>query len=154
MWNGYIPAHQINSTDAQGRPNGVMGVPADYKPAAAPLWPFPADYGSRNASNYPNYGNYGTNYVFLPVTNQSTPYRLNLNGNTSGSPLHPWINQAMRTTNLWNVDAALVKNFAFRSVSTSGSRRISSTYSTRRATGSPRAATASCNRGRVTMPRA
>jgi hypothetical protein len=35
-----------------------------------------------------------------------------MNGNTSGSPLHPWINQAMRSTNLWNVDAALVKNFA------------------------------------------
>jgi len=36
-WNGYIPANQINSHDAQGRPNGVMGVPANYKPAAAPL---------------------------------------------------------------------------------------------------------------------
>ena len=33
MWNGYIPAHQINSYDKNGKPNGIMGVPANYKPA-------------------------------------------------------------------------------------------------------------------------
>jgi hypothetical protein len=34
MWNGYIPAYQINSVNATtGKPNGVMGVPANYKPA-------------------------------------------------------------------------------------------------------------------------
>ena len=38
-WNGYIPANRINSMDAQGRPNGIMGVPANYKPAATPLIP-------------------------------------------------------------------------------------------------------------------
>ena len=38
-WNGYIPANQINSVDRNGKPNGVMGVPANYKPAAAPLIP-------------------------------------------------------------------------------------------------------------------
>jgi hypothetical protein len=36
-WNGYIPANRINSVDASGKPNGIMGVPADYKPAQAPL---------------------------------------------------------------------------------------------------------------------
>jgi hypothetical protein len=41
-WNGYIPAHQINSVDANGRPNGVMGVPSNYKPAGEPLIPWPA----------------------------------------------------------------------------------------------------------------
>lgn len=112
-WNSYIPAHQINSTDAQGRPNGVMGVPADYKPAHAPLWPYPANYPSLNAQNDPNYGNYGTNYFWLPLNN-GTQHRINLNGQTYGSPLHPWINQVVRGTNLWNVDASLVKNFSIR----------------------------------------
>jgi hypothetical protein len=113
-WNGYIPAHQINSVDANGRPNGVMGVPDTYKPAAAPLWPYPADYRSRSAATDPNYGNYGNNYIWLPVTNQAAPYRLTLNGATAGSPLHPWINQPIQSTNLWSVDAALVKNFMIR----------------------------------------
>ena len=35
-WNGYIPANQVNSVDASGKPNGVMGVPASYKPAGEP----------------------------------------------------------------------------------------------------------------------
>ena len=47
LWNGYIPAHQIN------KPDGVMGVPANYKPAASPLWPYPADYNSRSGSYRP-----------------------------------------------------------------------------------------------------
>jgi hypothetical protein len=111
MWNGYIPAHQINSVDANGRPNGVMGVPDNYKPAGAPLWSYPADYRSRSAATDPNYGNYGNNYVWLPVTNQAAPFRINLSGATAGSPLHPWINQPIQATNLWSVDAALVKNF-------------------------------------------
>ena len=38
-WNGYIPANKINSVDANGKPNGIMGVPANYKPATAPLIP-------------------------------------------------------------------------------------------------------------------
>jgi hypothetical protein len=114
MWNGYIPAHQINSVDANGKPNGVMGVPADYKAAGAPLWPYPADYRSRSAATDPNYGNYGNNYVWFPVTNQAAPYRMNVNGASAGSPLHPWINQPIQSTNLWTVDAALVKNFTIR----------------------------------------
>ena len=39
-WNGYIPANRINSVDANGKPNGIMGVPSNYKPAAAPLIPW------------------------------------------------------------------------------------------------------------------
>jgi len=112
-WNAYIPAHQINSRDAQGRPNGVMGVPNDYKPAESPIWPYPANYASLNAQNDPNFGNYGTNFVWLPLNN-GTQHRITLNGNTSGSPLHPWINQAVRGNNQWNTDASLVKNFVMR----------------------------------------
>jgi hypothetical protein len=115
MWNGYIPAHQINSVDARtGKPNGVMGVPENYKPAAAPLWPYPADFASRSAATDPNYGNYGSNFVWLPVTNQAAPYRISLTGASAGSPLHPWINQPVQSTNTWSVDAALVKNFTIR----------------------------------------
>jgi hypothetical protein len=112
LWNGYIPAHQINSVDPKtGKPNGVMGVPSNYKPAAAPLWPYPADYRDRSAATDPNYGNYGTNYIWLPVTNQTSLYRMNLTGSSTGSPLHPWINQPVRSTNVWNCDAAIFKSF-------------------------------------------
>ena len=78
MWNGYIPAYLINSVDATGKPNGYMGIPADYKPAVAPLWPYPADYRSRTAATDPNFSNYGTSYIWLPVTNQAAPVRVNL----------------------------------------------------------------------------
>ena len=79
LWNGYIPAHQINSHDPKtGQPNGVMGVPSDYKPAASPLWPYPADYNSRSGSTDPNYDNYGSNIAFLPVTDSTTPYQIDL----------------------------------------------------------------------------
>ncbi|MEK7405794.1 MAG: TonB-dependent receptor, partial [Acidobacteriota bacterium] len=59
-WNGYIPAHQINSVDANGRPNGVMGVPDNYRPAAQPLNPWPKN-PNRNDPMYPYYG---SNTVF------------------------------------------------------------------------------------------
>ncbi len=114
MWNGYIPAHQINSTDPKtGKPNGVMGVPSNYKPAAEPLWPYPADYRSRTAATDPNYGNYGSNYIWLPVTNQTSLYRMSMGGSSTGSPLHPWINQPILSTKVWNCDAVLFKSFSF-----------------------------------------
>ena len=66
LWNGYIPAHQIN------KPDGIMGVPANYKPSAAPLWQYPANYGSLNDAIDPNYGYYGTNTVFVKMKDGST----------------------------------------------------------------------------------
>ena len=119
LWNGYIPAHQINSHDPKtGLPNGVMGVPSDYKPAASPLWPYPADYNSRNGNTDPNYDNYGSNIAFLPVTDSSTPYQIDLtpynSGSPAGSPLSAWNNQPMLTTNLWNVDASMFKTFSIK----------------------------------------
>jgi hypothetical protein len=84
MWNGYIPAHQINSYDAKtGKPNGIMGVPADYQPAAQPLWPYPADYRDRNKTNDPNYGYYGTNTVMVPLANGTAQ-------EIAYGALHPW----------------------------------------------------------------
>jgi hypothetical protein len=63
LWyNGYIPAYRINSTNpTTGKPNGYMGIPADYKPAFQPLLPYPADYLSCSAATDPLYGFYGGN---------------------------------------------------------------------------------------------
>ncbi len=91
-----------------------MGVPADYKPAYAPLWPYPANYNSLNSSKDPNYDYYGTNTIWVPVTDSSTPYRTSLDGNLYGSPLSPWINQAVPSTALWTVDSSLFKTFRLR----------------------------------------
>lgn len=115
MWNGYIPAHQINSTDKNGKPNGVMGVPSNYKAAYAPLWPYPADYPNRTGATDPNYGYYGSNYIFVPVTDSTEKYRLSMDGLTPGdgvgSPLSPWNNQPILSTNLWGCDASMFKSF-------------------------------------------
>jgi len=98
-WNGYIPAHQINSVDANGRPNGVMGVPSNYKPAGEPLIPWPAAPNR----NDPNYAFYGTNTVFVPLKN-GTVQRTTFNDN-----LHPWRQQYLPGPRQWGLDASLFK---------------------------------------------
>jgi hypothetical protein len=98
-WNGYIPAHQINSVDANGRPNGVMGVPANYKPAAEPLIPWPANPDRNN----PNFALYGTNTVFVPLRN-GTQQRT-----TFDNGLHPWRQQYIVGPRQWGLDASLFK---------------------------------------------
>lgn len=111
LWNGYIPAHQIN------QPNGIMGVPANYKPAAAPLWPYPANYNSLNDAIDPNYGYYGSNTVFVPMKDGSVQeVDKSWNGDVySGfGALNPWINQPVLSTMLWTVDASIVKNFPIK----------------------------------------
>jgi hypothetical protein len=119
MWNGYIPAHLINSHDPKtGLPNGVEGVPGDYKPAASPLWPYPADYASRTATSDPNYNYYGTNTVFLPINGSSTPYQTDItpfgNGGLASSPISPWLNQPILSTNTWTQDASMFKNVSIK----------------------------------------
>jgi hypothetical protein len=98
-WNGYIPAHQINSVDANGRPNGVMGVPDNYRPAGAPLIPWPRN---PNPSD-PNYALYGTNTVFVPLKN-GTQQRTTYNDG-----LHPWRQQYLPSVRRWGMDASLFK---------------------------------------------
>lgn len=98
-WNGYIPAHQINSVDANGRPNGIMGVPANYKPAAEPLIPWPKEPNPRD----PMYPYYGTNTVWVPLKNGT------LQRTTYNDGLHPWRNQLLPSVRQWNVDASLFK---------------------------------------------
>ncbi|MFB3825904.1 MAG: carboxypeptidase regulatory-like domain-containing protein [Bryobacteraceae bacterium] len=111
LYNGYIPAHQIN------KPNGIMGVPSNYKPAAQPLWPYPANYDKLNESIDPNYGYYGSNTVFVKMKDGSMQeVEKSWNGDVySGfGALHPWINQPVLSTNTWTVDASITKNFAVR----------------------------------------
>jgi hypothetical protein len=115
MWNGYIPAYLINSVDAAGKPNGYMGIPADYKPAVAPLWPHPANYRSLSRATDPNYDNYGNSYIWLPVTNQAAPVRVNLSGTANGSittPVHPFNGASILGAGNWNFDTAIFKSFS------------------------------------------
>jgi len=78
-YNGYIPANRINSYDAQGRPNGVMGLPSNYKPAHQPLIPMPADGGRTSDPMYPYYD---SNTVWVTMKNgalQRTSFNTNFN---------------------------------------------------------------------------
>jgi hypothetical protein len=104
LWfNGYIPANQINSVDRNGRPNGIMGVPENYKPAGTPLIP----WGATSAPNMPAGTNlsgfWDTNNVWVPLNN-GTVQRVTFNDN-----MHPWRNQFFRAPNQWGVDASLFK---------------------------------------------
>jgi hypothetical protein len=100
-YNGYIAANRINSTDSKtGKPNGVMGVPSDYKPAATPLHPTPADGGSPSDTWY---AYYDTNAVLVKLNNGSTQ-RIDLNDN-----LNPWRNQFIPGPMTWNLTASLFK---------------------------------------------
>lgn len=99
-WNGYIPANRINSYDpVTGKPNGVMGVPADYKPAGQPLIPWPAQPDPKD----PLYPYYGTNTVWVTLkdgTSQRTTYN---------DGLHPWRQQYFPSTRQRYLDASLFK---------------------------------------------
>jgi hypothetical protein len=103
LWyNGYIPAYRINSVDANGKPNGYMGIPADYKPGVQPILPFPADYLSRSAATDPLYGFYGTNTVFVPLKDGT-------NQRTTLAGLLPLRQQYLPSIRQWGLDASLFK---------------------------------------------
>jgi hypothetical protein len=101
-WNGYIPANRINSHDANGRPNGVMGVPDSYKPFQTPIIPIPANGGN---SSDPNFGFYDTNTVYVPLNN-GTVQRTTLD-----TGLHPLQNQYFAAPIIWNMAGSLFKSF-------------------------------------------
>lgn len=108
-WNGYIASNRINSVDANGRPNGVMGVPADYKPAVTPLVPWGSTAFPANAPAGTNVVTFwDTNTVWIPLkdgTTQRTAYNPNL---------HPWRNQYIGGPRQWNLDASLFKRIRVR----------------------------------------
>ena len=101
LWyNGYIPAYQINSKDANGKPNGYMGIPADYKPAVAPLWQWPSP---KPASSDPMYSYYGGNTLWVPLNN-GTVQRTTWNG------LQPLRQQYLPSILNWWLSSSLYKN--------------------------------------------
>jgi hypothetical protein len=107
LWyNGYIPAYRINSTDPKtGKPNGYMGIPADYKPAVQPLLPYPADYLSRSGGTDPLYGFYGTNTVFIPLKDGTVQ-------RTTWAGLAPLRQQYLPSVRQWGLDASLFKTIS------------------------------------------
>lgn len=98
-WNGYIPANQINSVDANGRPNGVMGVPPNYKPAGQPLIPWPQNPSPSD----PNFAFYGSNTAWVPLKDGT------LQRTTFNNGLHPWRQQYLPGVRQWGLDASLFK---------------------------------------------
>jgi hypothetical protein len=104
-WNGYIPANQINSHDANGNPNGYEGIPANYQPAVTPLIPFGSTTLPPNAPANTNISQFaGTNTAWVPLQN-GTVQQVAYTG------LNPWRNQLLPGPNQWNVDASLSKTF-------------------------------------------
>ena len=98
-YNGYIPANRINSVGANGRPNGVMGVPSNYKPSHQPIIPMPAT----PIPGDPNAPFYDTNTVWVPMRDGSLQ-RTTLNTNQ-----HPWRNQWQSGLFSWGQNASLFK---------------------------------------------
>lgn len=103
-WNGYISQKYINSYNSYGIPNGIFGLPSDYKPAATPVNPWPV--GGKSTDSGAAY--YDTNYVFIKLangTNQQVRY---------DTGLAPFRNQFMLGPSNWNLDASIRKNFFLR----------------------------------------
>ncbi len=105
-WNGYIPANRINSYDPKtGKPNGVMGVPAIYKPAHQPIIPIPKDGGS---SADPMSPYYDSNNVWITLKN-GTVQRTSMD-----TGLHPWRNQFIAGPWQFGLDASVFKTVKVR----------------------------------------
>jgi hypothetical protein len=103
-FNGYIPANRINSVDANGKPNGVMGVPSDYKPAVAPLITWGQTALPANAPANTSLSSYwDTNTVWLPLTNG------NIQRTTFNDNMNSWRNQYIPSVRQWGLDASLFK---------------------------------------------
>lgn len=99
-FNGYIPATRINSYDSSGKPNGVMGVPDNFKPAQKPIIPIPAT----PIPNDPLTQFYDSNTVWVPMKDGS------LQRTTMDTGLHPWRNQFLPGPWNFGLDASIFKN--------------------------------------------
>lgn len=110
LWyNGYIPANQINSVDANGRPNGVMGVPSDYVPAHKPLIPYGAPVssfpcGQTNTANF-----WDTNQVGVQIKNAAGATVCQTVTYNPG--YHPWAKSYFLRPFNWTLDSSLYKTF-------------------------------------------
>ncbi|HTM50951.1 MAG TPA: hypothetical protein VL285_19780, partial [Bryobacteraceae bacterium] len=114
-WNGYIPANQRNSRNAQGRPNGIMGVPDNYKPAGQPLIP----WGSTAIpENFPANASlpafWDTNTVWVQLNNGTVQQTSNSQYSTAGTNFSPWRNQFLPGVWEFGQDASLFKEVTVR----------------------------------------
>ncbi len=104
-WNGYIPPNRINSTDpATGKPNGIMGVPADYKPAGQPFIVAGQTALPPNApanTNIVSFWNSNTVWVRLK---DGSVQRVTYNDG-----LHPWRQQYIPSVRQWGLDSSVFK---------------------------------------------
>jgi hypothetical protein len=109
-WNGYIPANQINSHDANGNPNGFEGIPTNYKPAVTPLIPWGSTALPPNAPAGTNVASYwDTNTVWIPLKNGTTVRTTDFTG-----VLNPFQNQWKPGVLQWGQDASLFKVIPLR----------------------------------------
>jgi len=97
-WNGYITPRLINSVNANGVPNGYVGIPSSYKPALTPLIP----YGTPGAATT----DYDTNVVYLKVNGVSQLQRV-----TYDTGLNPFRNQYRLGPFNWSMDSSIRKTF-------------------------------------------
>lgn len=92
-WNGYIPPHQINT------PDGIQGIPANYKPAVQPLIPWPKD----PVPNDPLAPFYGTNTTWVTLKDGTVQRTIYDDG------LPPLRNQYAPGVRQWSLDASFFK---------------------------------------------
>ena len=121
-WNDYFSPNQINSVDANGKPNGYLGIPANYKPAVQPLIPW---FSTTLPANVPANTNisalWNTNDVWIPLSNGTVQRQAYNPGR------HPWANQFIPGVRQWSLDASLFKRVPITRGSPSASMRTFST---------------------------
>ncbi len=105
LWyNAYIPANLINRVNASGVCTGVCGIPSGFKPISTPLYPIPADGGSKTD---PVYSYYDSNTVFITLKNGSVVQTALNTG------LNPYRNQYFLGPFSYSQNAVMFKNFFF-----------------------------------------
>jgi len=103
-FNGYISKRFINSYNANGLPNGVLGLPSDYHPAEYPVNPWPANGKTTDA----NASLYDTNNVNLKLRDGSTVQA------AVDTSLHPWRQQYRLGPFNCTIDSSLLKDSSIR----------------------------------------
>jgi hypothetical protein len=84
-----------------------MGVPADYKPAVAPVNPYPANYATLKPSDDPKYYWYGSNLVNVTLKDGT-------HMPVDKADVNPYINNYINGTWVSSTDASLFKSFLFK----------------------------------------
>jgi hypothetical protein len=112
-FNGYIPANKINSVDANGHPNGIEGVPTNFKASTAPLIPWGQTALPANApANTALSGFWDTNTVWIPLKD-GTVQRTTFNDN-----MNPWRNQYVSSPWQEFMDASAFKYITIKEKAT------------------------------------